>query len=116
MLAVSVVAGILAIAGAGCGGSTSTLRIVNVDGPGVAVVPWSGGPTISVPCGTSRDVDTTSAPTQPWLVTVRASSTGELPLQRSASGDVEVLVRRGGALIGAPAPSVGPASLGCAAA
>jgi hypothetical protein len=113
MLAVSAVGGLLAISVASCGGSTSTLRIVNVDGPGVVVVPWSGGPTITVHCGTTRVVEPTSAPSQPWLVTVRASASGKLLLQRSGSGDLEVIVRRGGALIGQPGPSVGPAGVGC---
>ena len=53
VLAISVVTAILALSGASCGSMTGTMTIVNVDGPGVAVVPWSGGPTISVDCGTT---------------------------------------------------------------
>lgn len=114
VLAVSVVAGILAISGASCGGSTGTLIVVNVDGPGVAVVPWSGGPTIAVECGATRVLKPTSAPGQPWLVTVRALATNQLLLQQNGAGDLEVIVRRGGVLIGQPGPSVGPAGVGCA--
>ena len=72
VLAISVSTAILAISGASCGSSTGTMTIVNVDGPGVAVVPWSGGPTIAVGCGTTRVVKPTLAPAQPWLITVRA--------------------------------------------
>ena len=54
VLAISVVTAILALSGASCGSMTGTMTIVNVDGPGVAVVPWSGGPTISVDCGTTQ--------------------------------------------------------------
>ena len=62
LLGIPVVTGILGFSGSGCGSSTGTMTIVNVDGPGVAVVPWSGGPTIVVGCGTSRVVKPTSAP------------------------------------------------------
>jgi hypothetical protein len=114
VLGISVVSGILALSGAGCGSTTSTVTIVNVDGPGVAVVPWSGGPTIAVACGTTRVVKPTSAPSQPWLITVRTLASGHLLLQQNGSGDLEVIVRRGGVLIGQPGPSVGPAGVGCA--
>jgi hypothetical protein len=114
VLAISVSTAILAISGASCGSNTGTMTIVNVDGPGVAVVPWSGGPTITVGCGTTRVVKPTSAPTQPWQITVRALASGQLLLQQNGSGDLEVIVRRGGVLIGQPGPSVGPASAGCA--
>ncbi len=114
VLRISVVTGIVALSGAGCGSDTSTMTIVNVDGAGVAVVPWSGGPTIAVVCGTTRVVKSTSAPSQPWLITVRTVAGDQLLLQQYGSGDLEVIVRRGGVLIGQPAPSVGPASLGCA--
>jgi hypothetical protein len=109
-----VAAGILAMAASGCGGSTGALEIVNVDGPGVAVIPWAGGPTIVVRCGSSRVVEINSAPSQPWLVTVKVLTDHHLLLQQDGSGDLEVIVRRGGALIGQPAASVGPASVGCA--
>ena len=89
------------------------MTIVNVDGPGVAVVPWSGGPTIAVDCGTTRVMKPTSAPSQPWLITVRTLTSDHVLLQQDGSGDVEVIVRRGGVLIGQPGPSVGPASVGC---
>jgi hypothetical protein len=104
----------LAMAASGCAGRTGTLDIVNVDGPGVAVIPWAGGPTIVVHCGASRMVEINSAPSQPWLVTVRVLADHHLLLQQDGSGDLEVIVRRGGALIGQPAVSVGPASVGCA--
>ena len=109
-----VVAGMLAMAALGCAGSTGALSIVNVDGPGVVVIPWAGGPTIVVRCGTSRVVQINSAPSQPWLVTVRALADHHPLLQQDESGDFEVIVRRGGALIGQPAASAGPASVGCA--
>lgn len=113
VLAISVVTAILALSGASCGSMTGTMTIVNVDGPGVAVVPWSGGPTISVDCGTTRVVKPTSAPSQPWLITVRVLASDQLLLQQNGSGDLEVIVRRDGVLIGQPGPSVGPASVGC---
>ena len=114
VLAISAVTGILALSGASCGSTTSTMTIVNVDGPGVAVVPWSSGPTIAVVCGATRVVKPTSAPSQPWLITVRALAGDHLLLQQNGSGDLEVIVRRGGVLVGQPGPSVGPASVGCA--
>jgi hypothetical protein len=114
VLAISVVTGILAVSGASCGSTTGTMTIVNVDGPGVAVVPWSGGPTLAVACGTTPVVKPTSAPTHPWLITVRALASEQLLLQQNGSGDLEVIVRRGGVLIGQPGPSVGPATAGCA--
>jgi hypothetical protein len=114
VLGISFVAGVLALSGASCGSTTGTMTIVNVDGPGVAVVPWSGGPTIAVVCGTTRVVKPTSAPGQPWLITVRALASNHLLLQQNASGVLEVIVRRGGVLVGQPGPSVGPASVGCA--
>ena len=114
LLGIPVVTGILGFSGSGCGSSTGTMTIVNVDGPGVAVVPWSGGPTIVVGCGTSRVVKPTSAPSQPWLVTVRELASDHLLLQKNGSGDFEVIIRRGGVLIGQPGPSVGPAGVGCA--
>jgi hypothetical protein len=114
VLAISAVTGILALSSASCGSTTSTMTIVNVDGPGVAVVPWSGGPTTAVVCGTTRVVKSSSAPSQPWLITVRALAGDHLLLQQNGSGDLEVIVRRGGVLVGQPGPSVGPASVGCA--
>jgi hypothetical protein len=114
VLASSVSTAILAISGASCGSTTDTMTIVNVDGPGVAVVPWSGGPTLAVACGTTPVVKLTSAPTQPWLITVRALASEQLLLQQNGSGDLEVIVRRDGVLIGQPGPSVGPATAGCA--
>jgi hypothetical protein len=114
VLGISFIAGVLALSGAGCGSTTGTMTVVNVDGPGVAVVPWLGGPTIAVVCGTTRVVKPISAPGQPWLITVRALASNHLLLQQNGSGDLEVIVRRGGVLIGQPGPSVGPASVGCA--
>lgn len=112
-MAASILSGICVIALSSCGG-TSTMRIVDVDGPAVAVVPWPGAPTITVACGATSVVDTASAPNQPWRITVRALTTHRLLLQQSGTGDLEVIVRSGGVLIGQPAPSVGPAGIGCA--
>jgi hypothetical protein len=111
LLAILVATGVLVTA-AGCG-STGTMTIVNVDGASVAVVPWAGGPTVTVSCNTTRVVDTSAAPGQPWHIIVRGLANQQLLLRRDQSGDVEVLVRRDTVIIGAPAPSVGPAGVGC---
>jgi hypothetical protein len=114
LLAIMVATGGLVLATAACG-STGTMTIVNVDGASVAVVPWAGGPTVTVNCHTTRVVDTSAAPGQPWHIIVRGLANQQLLLQRDESGDVEVLVRRDTVIIGPFAPSVGPAGVGCAA-
>src|ERR1700691_946628 len=111
-IAASILSGLCVLSASSCG-STNTMRIVDVDGPAVVVVPWPGAPTITVECGATRAVDTASAPNQPWRITVRALTTHRLLLQQSGTGDLEVIVRSGGVLIGQPAPSVGPAGIGC---
>jgi len=93
-----------------------TFQVVNVDGQAVDVVPWVSGPSIAVGCGQTESVDTSNAPGQPWLVTVTSQTGHRVFLRQEGSGPLEVIVRRGGALIGAPAPSVGPAGVGCPAA
>jgi hypothetical protein len=90
-----------------------TFVVVNVDGQAVDVVPWVGGASTAVPCGQTREINTSGAPGQPWLVTVTASTDHHVLLQQRGSGPLEVIVRRGGVGIGAPPPSVGPAGLGC---
>jgi hypothetical protein len=113
LLAILAATGVLIITCAGCG-STGTLLIENVDGSTVSVVPWVGGPTVVVDCHSAREVNTTTAPGQPWLVTVKGLADHHLLVQQNGSGDVEVIVRRDGVLIGHDAPSVGPAGVGCA--
>jgi|HubBroStandDraft_4_1064222.scaffolds.fasta_scaffold01236_6 hypothetical protein len=112
LLGLLAATGTLIMATAGCG-SSSTLLIENVDGAAVSVVPWAGGPTVVVGCHAASDVNTTAAPSQPWLVTVRGLADHHLLIQQKGSGDVEVIVRRDGVLIGPDAPSVGPAGAGC---
>jgi hypothetical protein len=97
-----------------CGASTPpTLLVFNVDGPNAVVVPWKGGPAIDVECAHTVNVNTKEAPPQPWLITVKASASDAILPQQQRSGDTWVIVRRGGVLVGSPAPSVGPAGLGC---
>jgi len=88
----------------------SVFVVYNVDGPNVVVTPWSHGPATSVACGGGAQIDTRSAPRQPWLVTVTSTATGKVLGQDGfVFGDVEVIVRSGDwVFIGAPAPSVGP--------
>lgn len=112
LLGLLAATGTLIMATAGCA-SASTLLIENVDGAAVSVVPWAGGPTVVVGCHAASDVNTTAAPSQPWLVTVRGLADHHLLIQQKGSGDVEVIVRRDGVLIGPDAPSVGPAGAGC---
>jgi hypothetical protein len=112
LLAILLATGGLVLVSAACG-STGTMTIINVDGANVAVVPWAGGPTLTVNCQTTRVVDTSAAPGQPWHITVRGLANQHLLLQRDESGDVEVLVRRDTVIIGPFAPSVGPAGVGC---
>ena len=90
-----------------------TFQVVNVDGQTVEVVPWRGGPSITVPCGGGSNIDTSGAPGQPWTVTVTSAANHRVLLRRDGSGSLEVIVRRGGVGMGAPPPSVGPAGLGC---
>lgn len=92
-----------------------SLEVRKVDGQAVDVVPWSGGPSIAVSCGQTTEINTGGAPGQPWRVTVRSAADHHVLLQQESSGPLEVIVRRGGVLVGAPAPSVGPAGLGCSA-
>jgi hypothetical protein len=93
------------------------LQVTNVDGQAVDVVPWVSGPSIPVACGQTRNIDTSNAPGQPWLVTVTSQVAHRVLLRQEGSGPLEVIVRSGGVAIGAPAPSVGPASAkGCPAA
>ncbi len=64
-------------------GGRPTLQL-NVDGQTVVVVPWVGGPNITVCCGRTLDIDTSGAPGQPWLVTVTSSTDhqrADCPLQ-----------------------------------
>ena len=112
LLGVLAATGALIMSTGGCG-SASTLLIENVDGAAVSVVPWAGGPTVVVGCHSASDVNTTAAPNQPWLVTVRGFADHHLLIQQRGSGDVEVIVRRDGVRIGPDAPSVGPAGAGC---
>ncbi|MGO8687445.1 MAG: hypothetical protein ACLQT7_09770 [Candidatus Dormibacteria bacterium] len=89
----------------------SIFIVHDVDGPSVVVTPWAHGPATRVECEGSAQIDTSSAPRQPWLVTVTSAATGRVLRQESVFGDVEVIVRGDFVLIGAPAPSVGPAPL-----
>ena len=92
-------------------GTTSrpSFEVVNVDGPAVSVVPWIGGPSTTITCGRGLFIDTSSAPKQPWLVTVVSSTTNRVLLHQRGSGDLELIVRASAVVLGAPAPSVGPA-------
>jgi hypothetical protein len=91
-----------------------TVLVKNVDGQSVDVTVWEGGPSSTVPCGASRYIDTNGAHGQPWVVTVTSTASHRELLRQSISGSVEVIVRQGGVLIGAPnPPSVGPAGPGC---
>jgi hypothetical protein len=94
-------------------GPKPTFQVVNVDGQAVEVVPWVGGPSITVPCGAGSNVDTGGAPGQPWTVTVTSAANHRVLLRQDGSGPLEVIVRPGGVLMGAPPPSVGPVGLGC---
>jgi hypothetical protein len=88
--------------------------VKNVDGQSVDVTVWDGGPSSTVPCGASRSIDTTAAQGQPWVVTVTSTASHRVLLHQGITGSVQVIVRRGGVLIGAPnPPSVGPAGAGC---
>ena len=91
----------------------SIFFVDDIDGPNVVVTPWSHGPATSVGCGSGAQIDTKSAPRQPWLVTVTSAATGKVLRQDGfVFGDVEVLVRSGGAVfIGSPVASGGPAPL-----
>ena len=89
----------------------SIFIVDDIDGPNVVVTPWSHGPATSVGCGSGAQIDTRSAPRQPWLVTVTSAATGKVLRQESVFGDVEVLVRTDAVFIGSPAPSGGPAPL-----
>jgi hypothetical protein len=88
-----------------------TFTITDIDGPNVVVTPWLHGPATSVACEGGAQIDTKSAPGQPWLVTVTSAATGKVLRQESLSGDVEVIVRTDAVFIGPPAPSAGPAPL-----
>jgi hypothetical protein len=92
-----------------------TVFVKNVDGPSVDVSVWKGGPSGTVPCGTSQYIDTNGAHGEPWVVTVTSTASHRVLLRQSISESVEVIVRQGGGvLIGAPnPPSVGPAGAGC---
>jgi hypothetical protein len=107
--------GVLVTSAAACG-SSGSLLIENIDGSAVSVVPWVGGPTVVVDCQSAQQVNTSAAPGQPWLITVRRLSNSGMLLQQTVSGDLEVIVRRGGVLIGPQAASAGPAGIGCAGA
>ena len=99
----------LALLAISCG-TPPTFEVVNVDGPAVTVTPWGGASPTEVACGASAEIATASAPSQPWVVAVAATSGGRILLRRSASGDLELIVRSGPHVsLGAPAPSVGPA-------
>jgi hypothetical protein len=91
----------------------SIFIVDDIDGPNVVVTPWSHGPATSVGCGSGAQIDTKSAPRQPWLVTVTSAATGKVLRQDGfVFGDVEVLVRSGGSVfIGSPVASGGPAPL-----
>jgi hypothetical protein len=93
-----------------------TFHVVNVDGQAVEVVPWLGGPSITVPCGGGSNIDTSGAPGQPWTVTVTSAASHRVLLRQDGSGPMEVIVRKGGVLMGAPPPSVGPVGVGCSGA
>ncbi len=104
---------LLTLVCASCG-TPPTFKVMNVDGPEVTVTPWVGGPSITIECGQDNlSVDTSKAPPQPWRVTVTATVGHAVLLRQSRSGDVEVVVRRGGALIGSDVASGGPAGTGC---
>lgn len=97
-------------------GSPPTVDVENVDGPDVLVTPWAGAPATPVDCGHGVFLNTDGAPGQPWLVTVRSATDHRVLGQQTWSGDIEVIVRSGGAvLMGHPAPSVGPPGVGCPA-
>lgn len=114
-LAVALVLVLLCLGGwVACGllPPPSTFIVDDLDGPDVVVTPWANGPATRVECESGTDIDTKSAPRQPWLVTVTSAATGKVLKQDSfVFGDVEVLVRTGSVYIGHPLPSGGPAPL-----
>jgi hypothetical protein len=88
--------------------------VKNVDGQSVEVTVWDGGPSSTVPCGAARSIDTSGAHGQPLVVTVTSIASHRVLLHQSIAESVEVIVRQGGVLMGAPnPPSVGPAGAGC---
>ena len=111
-----VVAGLMLSFAASCGvptpsrsGAGPIFEVANVDGPEVRVTPWTGAQPVDVPCGTWVTIDTSGAPPQPWDVTVVSAVSDKVLLTQSEAGSIEVIVRGNFVLIGAPAPSVGPA-------
>lgn len=58
------------------------LRIVNLSGQPIRVIPWEGARARLVRCGQSRLIRPAGAPRPPWVVTVRTATGGKLLFRR----------------------------------
>lgn len=94
-------------------GAAPGIHVVNIDGPAIRVIPWSGAPSVIVACGSRTDVPRQGAPPFPWDFRIYDAKTDREMFSKSLdSGTLYVIVRSGGVLWGTEPGSGGPAPSG----